>query len=170
MTVPVIRTARLSLRPVTSIDIDAIAAGLKDWDVVQWLTSVPFPYARKDAADFVAQIGPDQEYWAIDAGEGMIGAISLKPDLGYWLAATYHGQHVMSEATNALINWHFSRSDQDVISGHFPANHASRRVLQKLGFVDSECVNELQVATQELVSVQKMRLTHTAWVLQNAPT
>lgn len=168
MTPRVLQTRRLTLRPVTLDDAGAIVTGLRDWDVVQWLSAPPFPYAHDDAVHFVTKIIPQTTTWAIDAGEGLIGVIGVKPDLGYWLAATYHGQHIMTEATAVVTAWYFDQSDDDLVSGHFPDNAASRTVLQKLGFVDTEVVDQLQTATQEQVKLQRMVLSKADWLARHA--
>lgn len=168
MTVPVIKTRRLTLGPITLDDVDGLALGLRDWDVVQWLTAVPFPYSRKDAEFYVTQVVPTARSWGIDAGEGIMGVISLNPHLGYWLAHTFHGQHIMTEASEAIVTWYFDQSAETLVSGHNIGNAASRRVLSKLGFVDTQMDQELQKATNEMVPVQKMELTKSAWTARNA--
>ena len=42
---PVLTTRRLILRPITLDDADEITRGLGNWEVVQWLTTPPFPYS-----------------------------------------------------------------------------------------------------------------------------
>jgi len=163
VTPPVIATRRLTLRPVTLHDVDAITDAMRHWDVVQWLTAPTFPYARTDAVYFVTQIIPSVTNWAIDAGEGLIGMIGVKPDLGYWLHRDFHGQHIMSEAAEAVTGRYFDQSSDDLVSGHYPNNHASRKVLQRLGFVDVGFADQVQTATQEVVTVQRMALTKVAW-------
>lgn len=96
-------------------DAAAIKRGINNWDVVQWLTAPPFPYSLDDAHDFINQVIPTITSWAIDAGDGFIGTISLAPDLGYWLAADYHGQRIMSEAAEAVVTWHFAQSEETLV-------------------------------------------------------
>ncbi|MDB9838633.1 GNAT family N-acetyltransferase [bacterium] len=167
MTPPTLTTRRLTLRPVTLADAPAMKRGLNNWDVVQWLTGPPFPYALSDAEYFVKEIIPQTTSWAIDAGEGFIGIIGVKPDLGYWLDYEYHGQRIMSEAAEAVTAWHFGQSDEALISGHYPGNEASRAVLLKQGFVDAGFEDQLQTATQETVSVQRMELSKVDWMAKH---
>ena len=148
-------------------DAAAIKRGINNWDVVQWLTAPPFPYSLDDAHDFINQVIPTITSWAIDAGDGFIGTISLAPDLGYWLAADYHGQRIMSEAAEAVVTWHCAQSEETLVSSHYLAKEASRRVLQKQGFVDTGFEEQLQTATQENVTVQRMELTHTTWAARH---
>ena len=164
---PVLATRRLLLRPIVPDDAPAIARGMSNWDVVQWLTAPPFPYALTDAHHFIDEIVPDTTTWAIDAGEGLIGVIGVKPDLGYWLDAEYHGQRIMSEAAEAVVAWYFEGRDDDLVSGHFVGNGVSQRVLRKLGFAETALEDVLQTATQENVKLQRMILTRQAWENRN---
>lgn len=168
MTPPILTTRRLTLRPVKTEDAAEIARGLSNWDVVQWLAAPPFPYALADALAFIDEIIPSTTTWAVDAGEGLIGVIGVKPDLGYWLAVEYHGQHIMSEASAAVVAWYFKQSSEDLISGHFIGNDASRTVLEKLRFVNTEIVDELHAATQDYVKLQRMVLSKANWDARDA--
>lgn len=167
MTPPVLITRRLTLRPVSPDDADAIVTGLRDWDVVQWLTAPPFPYSRDDVVHFIDKIISQTSTWAIDAGEGLIGVISVKPDLGYWLNMSFHGQHIMTEATHAVVAWYFNQTESDLVSGHIKGNAASRKVLQKCGFIDGPIRDDTHTATNDQVEVQTMTLTKAAWLRQN---
>lgn len=160
-----IQTRRLVLRPLQSADAPAIQQGLSLWDVTQWLTVVPFPYTLKDAQDFIRDCleNPQHRHWAIDAGEGLIGLISIKPDMGYWLDFNYHGQGIMSEAAEAIVADHFAQADIDLVSGYHAGNVASARVLEKLGFENAHIETQIQVATQEPVEIQRMILTTSNW-------
>lgn len=83
MKVPILRTSDLILRPLVLTDASAISDALADWNVVQWLSAVPYPYAKKDAEYFITDIALNDTIWAIDDGTGLIGVIGVKPGLGY---------------------------------------------------------------------------------------
>ncbi len=69
VTVPELKTARLTLRPVMPSDAPAIVEGVGDWDVAKWLAVVPHPYTAEDAREFIEVIAPAAEgLWAIDDG------------------------------------------------------------------------------------------------------
>ena len=156
-----LRTERLTLRPIVGADVPAIVAALADWEVARWLTLVPWPYRAADAEAWIADVGVG--HWAIDAGEGLIGVISIKPDMGYWLARPAHGRGYMTETARAVVADHFRTTDAPLISGHYPDNVASRAVLRKLGFTDTHLETDRQVSTGREVSVQRMVLTREAW-------
>lgn len=137
-----IRTPRLLLRPQGSGDSEAIMAGLNDWEVVRYLTVVPFPYTRADAEEWIGlQVPPEPGHavFAIDLpGTGMIGAVTLVNELGYWLDRRHHGHGYMTEAAEALLDWHFAVRPDDVVpSGIHAGNTASWAVQRKLGFVET---------------------------------
>lgn len=136
------RTPRLLLRPQVEADIPAILSGLNDWNVVRWLTVVPYPYGRADAEEWLARqapVVPGNAHFAIVLpGTGMIGGVTLADDLGYWLARPQHGHGYMTEACLAVLEWHFAARPDDVVpSGYHDGNTASAAVQRKLGFVET---------------------------------
>ena len=167
--IPVLTTGRLTLRPPVAGDAPNIASALNQWSVTRWLTLVPYPYGIADAVEFLDGLKShlDGAFWAIDAGEGMIGAISVKPDLGYWLAPEHHGRGYMTEAARAVIAWYFTHHDEPLISGYHVGNHASRGVLRKLGFQETHRERAYQVATDETVQIQRMALSPADWRLRS---
>lgn len=87
-----IATNRLVLRPQVESDIGALMSGLNDYEVVRYLTVVPFPYILDDAQSWIARQkppAPGHATFAIDlSGEGMIGAVSLETSSAIgWLGA-----------------------------------------------------------------------------------
>jgi RimJ/RimL family protein N-acetyltransferase len=134
MTVSVLTTSRLVLRPLRPDDAPAIVAGVGDWEVVQWLAVVPHPYGAGDAQRFLSEIVPSAEgVWAIDDG-ALAGVISVDGELGYWLARDRWGRGYATEAGRAVVDWHFGRGARVLPSGYFDGNHRSGGVLAKLGF------------------------------------
>ena len=137
-----LRSERLTLRARTDADTPAIIAGLNDWDVVRYLTVVPYPYTAADAQDWQSRTrssGPGRAHFVIDLqGTGLIGIVSLDEHLGYWLARPHHGHGYMTEACVALLDWHFGIVPDDLVESALHAgNDASWRVLHKLGFVET---------------------------------
>ncbi len=98
MSIPVLTTARLRLRPVTPADAPAIVEGVGDWDVAKWLAVVPHPYTADDAREFIEVIAPGAEgLWVIDDG-ALAGIISVEGEIGYWLARDRWGRGYATEA------------------------------------------------------------------------
>ena len=143
-----IETARLILRPPQSDDAARIADLINDFNVVRWLSRVPFPYALADAEAFVSastEADPARERpLAIEHRDfGLIGMCGFHtedaapaPEIGYWLGRTFWGRGFASEATAAALVW--ARDiwgKRCILSGHFIDNAASGRVLAKAGFL-----------------------------------
>src|ERR1700761_8111707 len=97
----ILTTERLVLRPLTPDDAEQLHRLLNDWEVCRMLQTVPFPYPRLIAdqwvADSVAQRQDGRGYHFAITGleegrEVMVGAIGLKmlpgrrrATLGYWV-------------------------------------------------------------------------------------
>ncbi len=94
MSTPILTTGRLILRPPVAGDARAIADILNDWEVTKRLTMVPFPYMLADAEEFLARLfkTEDRNYRLIEEEGEVVGAISLRPDLGFFLAPEANGK------------------------------------------------------------------------------
>lgn len=132
----ILTTERLVLRPIEDKDKDDIIRGVSDFAVAKWLSMVPHPYTGADAQWFIDHVKASPHgYWAITRPGQFLGTISIKPDLGYWLAPAHWGQGVISEAVRAFLKDCYGRFDlEQVIAEHFHDNPASDRVLRKVGF------------------------------------
>lgn len=157
-----ITTERLILRPPSLEDASAIQRAVNDAEVTRWLSQVPFPYSLEDAKDFIARQTSGQTF-LICLNDDPIGCIGTVGEFGYWLARAYWGQGIATEASNAVLDWHFSQSEQTLKSGHAIGNERSRRVLLKMGFVDTEVVDRTHKITGAVRKQQVMELTAEAW-------
>ena len=150
---PTIVTRRLALRPLVTDDADALFPLFANWNVVRYLSTPPWPYARDDARVFVDAtvngIGDNPERaFAILLNGALIGIVSFLmrppgdlqrgpgPNIGYWLGEPYWGRGYMTEAARGFIARVFETDGGDMIySGAFTENAASLRVQEKIGFV-----------------------------------
>lgn len=148
-------TPRLRLRPQREADIPALIEGLNDWEVVRWLTVVPYPYAIADLNAWLAWRKPPvpgNAHFAIELpAEGLVGVISLDDHLGYWLSRVKQGKGYMTEACVGLLDWHFAARPDDVVTSsyHF-GNAASAAVQRKLGFTETGARDMRHVRSQGL--------------------
>lgn len=143
-------TARLTLRALTTADVDAVYRACQDGAIQRW-TTVPSPYRRADAEYFVNKVCPEGwrqgtefTFGAVDpAGNGaLVAAISLSvratrtAELGFWTAAEYRGRGLMTEAVEAVTRWGFTRIPLDRIFWRAEVgNAASRATALRAGFV-----------------------------------
>ena len=160
-----LHTRRLHLRPLTASDEAEVVRQLGDLAVSRWLTVVPHPYTVNDFRDFLGFLQEDpREGWAIIAPEGLVGVAGCTHRLGYWLGRAHHGKGYMSEAARALVDDHFTRGAERLLSGHFPDNASSARVLEKLGFVPTgEEVRTNSIAQGADVTLKNVILTRQSW-------
>ncbi|GAB0115534.1 8-oxo-dGTP diphosphatase MutT [Acidisoma sp. C75] len=144
-------TERLTLRPVTPDDAEHLHRLLNDWEVCRMLQTVPFPYPRLTAdqwiADSVAQRQDGTAYhFAITGDENgqevMVGAVGLKliagrrrASLGYWVGRRFWGHGVAREAAGRVLRWALANLDLDQVEATVAAdNSASAAVLRAVGF------------------------------------
>lgn len=140
--VPVLRSGRILLRPLARDDAPRIQALLDDFDVVRWMSRIPFPYGVSDALHFIEGVAPSEVSWAVDAaGEGLagIGGFAFRPDrsdveLGYWLGRPFWGRGYATEAARLMLGHAWDAGARRVLSGCFEGNARSQRVLEKCGF------------------------------------
>ncbi len=149
---PCIQTPRLVLTWPTKEQIDAYHAtivGTKIFDTILW----EGPSGPKDLHDWwqenvshnPSDLSLSLDTAIIEQVSGRyIGGVSARPverdpavlDIGYALAVDFHGHGYATEAVGALVDEAFSKRGAERIFGNaFVGNHASRRVMEKLGFV-----------------------------------
>jgi 8-oxo-dGTP diphosphatase len=144
-------TERLVLRPLTPDDAEQLHRLLNDWEVCRMLQTVPFPYPRVLAdqwiADSVAQRQDGAAYhFAItstETGRGvLVGAVGLKltpgqrrATLGYWIGRRFWGKGFAREAAGRVLRWALANLDLDAVEAVVATdNAASARVLAAAGF------------------------------------
>lgn len=143
-----LHAARLELSAPTASDADAIYEACQD-PAIPFFTTVPSPYPREFADQFVAQAVARWEElshatWAIrldGALAGMIGLHDLEDtgsaELGFWVSAPARGQGIAREAAEAVIDWGFSTDALKLVRMEWRAavaNTASARAARALGF------------------------------------
>lgn len=145
-----LETPRLWLRWPRMADVPAIVRYGGDEQIALKTSSIPHPYSATDAEKFVfacraGNAAGSQIALAVTRKGrpaeviGMIGVHESRQGhafVGYWLARPFHGQGMMSEASAALIDMVFRAGDLTMLTARTLAeNGASRRVLEKCGFV-----------------------------------
>lgn len=166
MIAPHLSTARLTLRPLQQDDLAWVCEVAGDYGVSKWLVPVAHPYTMADAQEFLAldRAGDLGTLWVIETASGRAGVISIGKELGYWLAPSHWGQGIMTEAAVAAVAAHFEGcNDAEIRSSHFVGNEGSRRVLEKLGFIDVGGHIHFSKARQAEVPGRSMRLSRADW-------
>ena len=144
------RSERLFLRPAWPEDWQQLFGGIADEGVVRNLARAPWPYTEDHARDFVSRadnmIFPRFLLTLPHADGGradVVGCIGLDAtdksdsdaDLGYWIARSYWGRGIATEAAHAALEVAAMLGHRTVSAGHYLDNPASGNVLRKAGFV-----------------------------------
>jgi RimJ/RimL family protein N-acetyltransferase len=134
----------VTLRPFVTGDVDDMVVMGRDPDTLRY-TSVPHPYERRHAEEWVAEPGKDRRTtacWAIEAGDGgtarFAGSLDLRghpPEIGYVLAPWARGRGYMARAVRLATRWAFEEAGLPVVHWRTQAgNLASWRVAHACGF------------------------------------
>ena len=168
-----LKTERLVLRPLAQADAERLAGLANNWNVARMLSRMPYPYSLDMAEDWIArqaaQRADGEEFaYAVTNGEGLVGCCGMQAhadgshEIGYWIGEPYWNRGYASEAASAVLGEAVARfGAETLISGHQAVNHASGRVLTKLGFRYTGEESRWCVARQEKVRCLTMRLART---------
>ncbi len=160
-----LRTARLVLRPFRTEDAEDIAAAVANYDVARWLAVIPFPYGRVDAEAFLGSTAAEaRRSWAVCNADGLVGAISVSGELGFWLARPFWGRGYLTEAGAAVVDAAFADpSRHHLVASHMIGNDRSARVLEKLGFRQTAIETRHFVALGQEAPVRRLVMTRREW-------
>jgi 8-oxo-dGTP diphosphatase len=144
-------TDRLTLRPLTAADAEALHRLVNDFEVTRNLMVVPFPYPRELADDWIAatarELADGSAYQlAITGHEGaeevLVGVVGLRlvakartGRIGYWVGRRFWGHGVATEAAGRLTRWAMANLEIDRLGAEVATdNPASAAVLRRIGF------------------------------------
>jgi ribosomal-protein-alanine N-acetyltransferase len=170
-----IETTRLILRPFTEADAAAASYNSKQPTVAYFMSDMILN-TEEDALNWINWLNNEKFNTSIPcvvlavtlkSSAKCIGLVGVAPkheldneiEILFEIADEYQNQGYATEAAKAMIWWAFEKAKQDVLSAIVkPGNKASRRVIDKLGFV--------QIDTRDLpydgntVTFDYLRLYH----------
>lgn len=136
------------LRPWKESDLGNLIKFANNKKISDNLTDkFPYPYTSDYGKRFIefAQSMKPPVVFAIDVDGTAIGGIGVHPqtdisrknaELGYWLAEPYWGKGITTEAVKQIIDYGFKEFDiTRIYARPFDNNIASKRVLEKVGFI-----------------------------------
>ncbi len=145
----IIETKRLLIRPLSHADAAEVQTAKEEaWPELQlWMSWAYAPMLPRAALDDYISSRPPENPWdaaiAISKDNGrfavMSGIAASSEEkgygTGYWTARHARGKGYATEVTNALIRHAFANMGaRKVLIDYYADNHASRRVIEKLGF------------------------------------
>ena len=160
---PTFETARLTLRPFTGDDVDALAPVFDDpramWDIlaIPGMPREPRAIAKKRIAESIAGWNEhDAGFWAVtirapevgSPGEvigycGFVNPTHAEPasqtgetlEVGWAIHPAYQRRGLASEAAWPVLEYAFGRRGfARLVAITHPDNHASRALMERLGF------------------------------------
>lgn len=175
-----LETIRLWLRWPRAADGPAIQRYSSKWDVARFTARIPHPYPPGEAERYIfaarqANAAGQDLILAIASNRGKrepFGMISIETrlqgrlTLGYALAPEAWGKGYASEAARAIIDASFLLTHAvEILATARIENAASRRVLEKCGFVHQGAGREGAPARGGLVEVDRFKLERSAWAV-----
>lgn len=138
-------TERLVLHVPDEADVDAITAACQDPEITRW-TTVPSPYFRSDAEEYVRLIGEwwadgSQAIWCAYRDDELVASIGLHhivghpaggyAEIGYWVTPEARGNGYLVEAGLEVVDWAFRELDVArlgwrAVVGNIPSARAAR--------------------------------------------
>ncbi|MFI8518066.1 GNAT family N-acetyltransferase [Streptomyces sp. NPDC085481] len=160
-----ISTDRLVLRPYEEADIPAFTEMMNDELVVAW-TSVPHPYTRADAEDWVSRIAPAERtegrgiVFAVTEflTQRLVGTIHLHhtdwrtraTEISYVTAPWARGEGYATESVLAVAQWLFGDRGFERLELRTAAdNAASQQVAQKIGCISEGVLRSAWIARSQ---------------------
>lgn len=154
--IPTLTDGVVWLRPLEPSDVDAVYACASD-PVSQRFTTVPSPYHRNDAVEFVdrasAQVWPGFEVAITDDDDTLLGTCGLRirdedsdvVTIGYMVGPSARGRGVATRATRLLIDFAWTVGAHRVALDAFGTNTASQKVAERCGMTREGVLREAHV-------------------------
>ncbi|MGE7950381.1 GNAT family N-acetyltransferase [Lysinibacillus xylanilyticus] len=147
-TIPVLKTARLTLRPISLNDLEAMFNYASSENVARFVTWEPHK-SFDDTKEFIELIlnGYKQGkhlLWGIEYEQKLIGTIDFVSindlhkfaEIGYVLSEEYWNQGITTEAAKKLIDYGFNELKLARIQARcFEENIGSQKVMEKSGML-----------------------------------
>jgi ribosomal-protein-alanine N-acetyltransferase len=147
---PNLETNRLNLRRLNSNDVNEILVLRSNTEIMKFIPR-PLMKTKEEALEFISVMDANVNNnillnWTITTKEedtliGMIGFYRMKPEnyraeVGYILSADFHGQGIITEALERVIQFGFDEMKLNSIEAVIdPENYGSEKVLLKNNFV-----------------------------------
>ena len=136
-----------TLRTWALNDLDALVKFANNFEIAKNMTDqFPHPYTAENGKNFIGMATKDSplHIFAIDINGQASGGIGIHPqsdiqrknaELGYWLAQSFWGQGIITQAIIQMVDYGFKMFDINrIFARPFGTNIASQRALEKAGF------------------------------------
>ena len=141
----------VSLSGIRQADKAALLEHLQSRDVYATTLNIPHPYLETDADWWIQRriertqrLGKEVSFAIRGKQDKLIGVVSADSlesgashtaEIGYWLASSFWGQGIMTDAVTAYVEYAFNELQLLRLTAHvLESNIGSARVLEKNGF------------------------------------
>jgi RimJ/RimL family protein N-acetyltransferase len=141
MRATMLRTGRLTLRPLAAEDTAPLARIAGDRSIADTMISVPHPFYPEHAQAWVE--GGAHRYFAVCLADELVGVAALRDidpehllaELSFFVARAHWGRGIAREAGEALVRYAFDELGLNRLAAfRMTRNETSGRVLERLGF------------------------------------
>lgn len=171
---PELQTERLILRKIRSSDIPALIRFCNNEKISDQIINIPYPYTEEDALrrlNFINDGFSNKDRYVfsitLKGVDKLIGEIGLHLDknnnsaqFGYWVAETFWGKGIASEALSGILKFGFENLGLNKIYGtHYTHNIASAKVMLKNSMIKEAEMKEHYKVASEYRDIIQYRLT-----------
>ena len=182
----VLDTQRLSLRPLSQADAEAIQENASLRETADTMISIPHPYPADEASRYITG-----QMEALEQGHGCSYVIEEKAgslfcgiteirdidrehfqaELSFWLVPAVRGHGYMQEALEAVVEFAFTSLGMNrLYAHHMVRNPASGRVLLKTGFIQEGILRQRVCKWDVFEDVALLALLREDWQKGNEET
>lgn len=159
----------LTLRALRPDDAEALYAIVSDWAVVRQLGGWPWPPDPAFTTSRAKPFDGEGYVWGVIKDERLIGTIGVSkfggpPSIGYMYDQAVSGCGIASVLCRYCVGVGFAEFDwPEIIAATWHDNPASKRVLEKAGFVHWRTGYEFSKARRAPTLSYDYRLTRQRW-------
>jgi [ribosomal protein S5]-alanine N-acetyltransferase len=172
----------IKLRPFEAGDEISLAENanyIAIWNMVR--DRFPFPYTISDAKNWIqicSEVDQPKNFAIVNKYQviGGIGIVfgndidRISAEIGYWLAEPFWNNGIISNSISLFLNYVFDAFPDlnRVFASVFPYNHASIRVLQKVGFRQEGVLIGAIIKNNQIYDSPIFGITRNEWLLLNS--
>jgi len=160
-----IEARKFKLRSFRKGDEASVTRYANNLKIYRMTLALPFPYTLKDAREWIMlnqaeqhRKRPGMASFAIDVGGEAVGCVGMsdievhKGEIGYWLAEEFWGQGITTQALRLATRYGFNELGlRRLFANVFTFNKASKRVLEKAGYMYEGCLRKNEIKDGRLL-------------------
>jgi ribosomal-protein-alanine N-acetyltransferase len=175
---PALQTERLTLRGLLLSDAAVVTRLAGDRKIAYNTLLIPHPYEQEVAERWIVErqvefqkgsaltfavILTKSREWCGAIGLG-INRLHSHAELGYWIGVPFWNRGYCSEAASAVVDYGFEVLRLNRIwAAFFSRNHASGRVLEKVGMTHEGCLRGHILKWGEYLDVEQYGILRSEW-------